>query len=702
MSIRHIFITLCFIGLVGCAKNDDSFLGSAYHNFTSYFNAYYNASQEFDLGIDALEKENSNISIEQITIFPEYQNISSATAHFDKVIDKTSKILTNHPKSDLADNGLLLMGKSFFYKREFEPAERKFQEILTNYFNGNVRDDASFWYARTLAEQFHWQEAIEILMSVVESEKTSKATKSNAYYLMADLHMKTFHNPEAIDLINKGLKLGGDDKLKTRAAFCLAKLYESVNDFEAASKAFQMVLNTGTEYDLRFEALKNYGIILRERHQYLEAVEIFKDLLSDDKNLDYFPTLRYELAITYAKSKKLSQAIDLYFEIIQRYPKTEATALSYFQLGLLRQTLFSDYKSAAALYDSAKTHFASGEVFQQSTRSYNLMKKILDLKESITQLDSVISLGVLDKSSIQAPLRFSKTDSLKTSASLQENLLAQRTRKDYRKSAFLARGSKDVFQTKNATEKQDATKIVYQAATDSMGLMNYELELIHKNIQMGQVFYLDLERLDSAISWYFKALDEIKSDPFPLNDSLELKREGMRETVLFSLASCYKLLNKKEQVDSIYQVILTEHPKSQYINRVRRYFNMAPVQKTFQDSLLSKYENAIKLMDSGNAEISLKQLKSLIPSAPRSLAPKIYLGIGHIYEYELTNPDSALYYYHQLKSLYPASKEAKQILKKVTYAEKALADTLTQTEKNLPSQGKSNQNMLPEVPLTKE
>ncbi len=702
MTFRLVIIGL-FVGFFyGCAKNDTSFLGKAYHNFSSYFNAYYNATQEFESGLNALQTSNKIDLKNQFIIFPKYQNVSSAASHFDKVIKKTSSILNHHPNSDLADNALLLMGKAYYYKQEFEPAKRKFQEILTNYFEGDARDEASFWYGRTLVQQNLASEAIEVLQSVIESQKTETEIKAKAYFLIAELYISDYQYEEAIAFISNGLKHDSDNDLKTRAAFCLARLYELNKDFASASKAFEMVLDLGSDYDLRFIAFNNKGIILRENGQLAESIEVFNELLSDDNNLEHFPNLRYELATSYSKSKDLSKAIDLYFEIIRRHPNTEASAKSYFQLGRLRQNLFGDYKAASALYDSAKTEYAKGETFARSAESSKLMSEILTLQESILQLDSLLDVGVVEKAQTSLPLKPSKTESKATQKTQIQNLLSERTRKDYRKSAFLARGGRDAFKTTASIDPQKKTRVFYQPATDSLKLTEYKLELIRKIIELGQLFHLTLLQSDSAQANYAKAFKEIKQDDQLLSDSLSLKQaDQLEEVVLFSLADIYRNTGQKTQLDSVYKIILNQHPDSPYINTVRRYFGLSPILKSSANAITRRYEHAIKLLDDGNIPASLDSLKSLLNSAnAKSLQPKLYLGIGHIYDHYLSTRDSAIVYYQSLKRLYPNSPETKSISKKLAVA-LAQPDTLDPAKKtSLESQ--SSKRSLPEKALKKE
>jgi TolA-binding protein len=658
---------------------------------------YYNDGKAYEAGLEALETANKSAITNDLRIFPVYQNISKDQPYLDKVIIKTSAILKAHPKSDLADNALLLMGKAYFYKQEFEPAERKFQEILTNYFEGDARDEASFWYGRTLARQLETQKALEILQSVVLSKNTQSNIRSKAYFLLAELHISNSDYDRATTSITRGIKLGEDTYLNTRAGFTLARLYERLEKYELAAKTFEYVLNSGPEYDLRLEANLKYAIIQRENGNFEKAREIFNDLLSDDKNIDRFATIRYELATTYAKSGDLPEAIDLYFEIIKRHPKTEASAKSFFQLAKLRETIFSDYNAAAALYDSARAEYKTGSVYALSNRSLGLMTDILRLRESITQLDSVLSLGIVEQSKQTNLVVSSKKELSKPSPDFNiESILAQRTRKDYRKSAFLARGGRDVFKTSTESNTGSVAKIRYQSAGDSTTLMAYKLEYLEKQVQLGQLFHLKLSKPDSAETHYKNALQTSKTDQLIVSDSLKKNQRALEKAALFSLADVYRLTRNKKKRDSVLTVLLDQYPKSPYIHKVRSQRNL-PALATKEDTILNNYESALKLWERGKTEASLDQLKRLTQKAAwHPLAPKLFMSIGHIYEYGLSNADSALHYYTQLKTLYPNAIETEKIIPKLAYV-KALNDTAITASDNKPEEPNSNRPSKKEI-----
>jgi tetratricopeptide (TPR) repeat protein len=254
--------------LVSCGRDDDSFVGRAYHNFTAFFNAYYNARIEYQRGIQAIESSLKYDKDAPLEIFPSIESAASGKQFFERVVKKTSIVLTSHPVSALADNALLLMGKAYYHLKSLEAAERKFKEIITNYPEGDVVDEATFWYGRTLVQLQQSEEAKSILGSVIASRKTDKRFGQSRCLLcaLAELAIKDEKLEEAAEEIEKGLRLAKDENLKSRAAFVLAKIYDRLGKFRDAARAYQIVIDLDPPvYDVLYAAELNYAIDLRKQ-----------------------------------------------------------------------------------------------------------------------------------------------------------------------------------------------------------------------------------------------------------------------------------------------------------------------------------------------------------------------------------------------------------------------------------------------------
>jgi hypothetical protein len=90
--IRKKFFILpiaCIAWLVAsCGRDDDSFVGRAYHNFTAFFNAYYNARLEYQRGVQAIESSLKYDKDAPLEIFPSIESAVSGKQFFERVVKK--------------------------------------------------------------------------------------------------------------------------------------------------------------------------------------------------------------------------------------------------------------------------------------------------------------------------------------------------------------------------------------------------------------------------------------------------------------------------------------------------------------------------------------------------------------------------------------------------------------------------------------
>ncbi|MGQ9805709.1 MAG: tetratricopeptide repeat protein [Chlorobiales bacterium] len=685
-----------------CGRDDDSFVGKAYHNFTAFFNAYYNARIEYQRGMRAIEGSLKYDKDAPLEIFPSIESAASGKQFFDLVVKKTSIVLTAHPVSSLADNALLLMGKAYFHLKSLEAAERKFKEIITNYPDGDVVDEATFWYGRTLAQLQQSEEAKSVLGSVIASKKTSDVVRADAYFALAELAIKDEKLEEAAEEIEKGLQLAKDENLKSRAAFTLAKIYDRIGRFRDAARAYQIVIDLDPPvYEVLYAAQLNYAIDLRKQGNNREAEKRLQEMLNDDKNYAKFAEIRYELAECFVEQDRLGKAIDLYIEIIRRAKKTEASAKSYYQLGRIKQEISIDYETARAFYDSSRIEYSQGEIKQLAEEAFVKMDKILSLYDERAVIDSVLKLGILK------PLEKDTTKKIDSAAvastNPESNSVTRRLRKEYRRSFTLALGGRDVFaETAGiAAEQQRRQKFTLAPARDTATFVKYHKDLLDRTAAIGNFYHLTLPMPDSAIMWYERAFQYSFNTIFNLSDTIRQQVENTKVPLLFSIADVYRSINQQEKMDSLYRVILASYPNSRYTNRIREYYGMPIVEESIKPDR-ALYLKAFMLIDSSRYDLALRTLDSLYNQFPSSeLRPKALLAGAYLLYEKFSRPDSALSQYKMLASLFPESEEAK-FIEPTLQAAKAIQDSLAAlsdtTSKKLSTDSLKNQSELPTKP----
>ena len=104
-----------------------------------YYNTFYNAKTKYEQAdLQRLESE------------AEPENRVLTNAYFDYylyVIRKASSILELHPDSKWVDDSLLMIGKSYYWRGEHRDALQKFDELLGNFPESELRTETLYWKA---------------------------------------------------------------------------------------------------------------------------------------------------------------------------------------------------------------------------------------------------------------------------------------------------------------------------------------------------------------------------------------------------------------------------------------------------------------------------------------------------------------------------------------------------------------------------
>ena len=233
---RSIAILLAVLVLSGCGR----LLGSRYDNFTAYYNTFYNAKTKYDEGIENLgigtEKETIDRNL-YLSLFGEVGRTQAQP--FEEAIQKSADVLRDHPDSKWVDDALLLIGKSYFYQRNWAGAEQKFREVIA--MDSKLADEARFWLARALiaAGPLRYEDAAAHLTESLAREDLSRRWEPKLHLAMAELHVKRQAWDNAAAELEAGLENVRDNDLAARAQFLLGQVYETLGRYDDAILAYE-------------------------------------------------------------------------------------------------------------------------------------------------------------------------------------------------------------------------------------------------------------------------------------------------------------------------------------------------------------------------------------------------------------------------------------------------------------------------------
>ncbi|MDR3666290.1 MAG: hypothetical protein P4L35_05560, partial [Ignavibacteriaceae bacterium] len=225
-----------------------------------------------------------------------------------------------------------------------------------------------------------------------------------------------------------------------------------------------------------------------------------------------------------------------------------------------------------------------------------------------------------------------------------------------------------------------------------LSLDTLKAALVKNEYDLGNTFFTELNRPDSAAYYYRDILDNFQGSNFDAR-------------ALYALGIYYETLNDSVKADSLYNIIYNNYRTEKVVNAAAIKLNKPAVDFDF-DPAKDLYADAETDMIKKNFNVSLDKFYGISAKFPKSpMAPKALFASGWILENDLKLYDSAAVIYDTLTSRYPKTVYAANVKPKLYYYKEeverkktALKDSLKKIEqlklkgKDVDSLSVKNQN----------
>lgn len=364
-----------------CSTEKNKFVNRTFHNTTARFNGYFNANElikESLIDFHIANKDDYS-KILPVFIIPTEETSKSLYAPMDKAIQKTSMVIKKHSMPNpekrtnkneewckWIDNNWLVMGKAYYYKREFSDAKTRFEYVFKNYQADPIKYEAFLWQAKTyleMGDNVNTVVYLEKLQDKMESQtdkakvaakkkEEAKKKKSKSKYkttnldpdmdpalyaditmTWADFYLRKKDYTKAEDKIKKSILLVKNKKERARLHFILGQLYQLKGDLGSANVQYARVDKLNPEYEMEF-----YSRIFRAlNYEGGNSAALKRQLLKmakDEKNIDYLDQIYYALGEIELKEKNEPSGIGYLKKSVQVSTKNaRQKGLSYKRLG---------------------------------------------------------------------------------------------------------------------------------------------------------------------------------------------------------------------------------------------------------------------------------------------------------------------------------------------------------------------------------
>lgn len=398
---KYVFLVILFLTTLTDLSAQDGWLKRKWHDMNARFNGYYNSKVLVHGAVQTLEDKQVDNFNNILRVFPYGTEESAAAvkADMDKVYKKCSKVIRKHPNSKWEDECYLLIGQSHFFKYDPFAAIETFQYINKKFKDEPTRYDAQIWILKSYLRQEKYNDAEAIMGLFIQDKDFPKRLDKELNAIAADIYIQQGKYKPAIEKLELALSLTKDRGEKFRWHFILGQLYLETGDWIKARDHFVRTIKLNPPYDLAFQS--NLGLVktismgegsLKTPKKYLNR------MLKDDKNIDYYDQIYFELAKIAIKEGNTNQAIKYFQESAHASTKnTDQKASAYLELANI---YFQErnYEASQAYFDSTVSFISDSHPdYEKIKARHSILTDLIDNLVEVKTQDSLLALSRMDR-----------------------------------------------------------------------------------------------------------------------------------------------------------------------------------------------------------------------------------------------------------------------------------------------------------------
>jgi tetratricopeptide (TPR) repeat protein len=413
-SIRpYKILTLIFLAsifaLAGCSKKKSGFTNRLYHNTTSHYNWYFNASEILRLTKEQVwaSKDEDFLELLPIYVMPSEEEQKNLYPQMDEIIDKCSTVIDRHSMdiskkehNNWIDDCYLMIGVANFYKGQYAKAEEMTSYVAKKYKGQGSRFDAAIWLARTYIEQERYGKAATVL-SIIEDDNSKEKPKDFVWQLetvKAQMMLRQDRYKDAIPYLEDASNLCDDKQMKARLTYILAQVYNMEGRNANAIDAYIRVVDMKPDYEMEFYAKISQALAFDRKLDSKKIKDMLVKMANDEKNEEYFDQIYYALADIEIEEQNIPQGIEyLETSIRKSISNPIQKGKSYLRLAEIN---FADrnYVLAKNYYDSTATILPEDfPNYKSIVAKANSLNDLVNNIEVVETNDSLIALASLDE-----------------------------------------------------------------------------------------------------------------------------------------------------------------------------------------------------------------------------------------------------------------------------------------------------------------
>jgi tetratricopeptide (TPR) repeat protein len=483
-----------------------------------YYNTFYNARTAFDEAED-LRKDSP----------PDQPRIDQN--NYRRAIEKSQKVVENHPNSKWYDDAVWIIGVSYFHLEEYSKAERRFREILANYPEADFATEAELYLAKSKLLQNEVDEAMAQFRSIFNGDFKREHKAEAAVALGTYMFERQNYEESRRYFMAVRDSLGGKDQ-QARVQQYIADGYFERFRFSDALSAYLQMLGMNPTKEQYYHALYHAALSSYRLQRIDDGLDYLNTLIEDERYYDSLGVLRLTVARGYEYDEDLEAAVSVYDRVHLEETDRRVNAEAAYQLGLIYQFDYDDLEKAKVYYDTTVKLDRRSEIGQEALQRSSDIGKLASFNKKLAiQDDTTATQAAIDEAGYTqyqlAELYWFKLNKPDT-AMMEMRYLVDSMPKAYDAPKGLIALSQMVREREEDTTAADSllrlvlTRFPHsdyaEEAIQILGLEGTEADTGYaaKYFRKAESFLVDEENVDSALYYYQYVVDSFPDSRFNL------------------------------------------------------------------------------------------------------------------------------------------------------------------------------------------
>jgi tetratricopeptide (TPR) repeat protein len=308
-----------------------------------YYNTFYNARKSFN----EAEKYRK-------------QTGQGTQSGYKTAIDKSLKVVEDHPGSRYYDNALFVLGVSYYYTQQYNKSERRLRELLADFPNSKFTKEATLYLAKAKLKTGATDEGIA-LFDEIFAGKYGKETRAEAAMALGGYHDEQKDQAAALRYYMAVRDSLGDEKQRLQAQRFIADGYFDAYKFSDALKGYLQVLGLKPDHNQRYHALYSAAICSYRLQRINVGLDYLKQLSKDPLYFDSLGAIALAVGEGHEAAGDMELAENVYQDVAMTSKNNNWVGEAYYRLGLIYQFNYDNVSQAKTFYDKA-TKSAGGSL----------------------------------------------------------------------------------------------------------------------------------------------------------------------------------------------------------------------------------------------------------------------------------------------------------------------------------------------------